>query len=180
MFLPGAEQAGLRLWRRWVLAGRRDEAEPCPDGPGWTLAYTGRYRLTFLLTTALFAGVLLGAFATGAFEERPAWEPWVLGGISVAITALQVYLVAASFLDRVTVSERGVVLKRLLRGRMELPWADLDRVFPNGEGDGLVFLRRDGAKGEVSRFLNGLVRLRMLMQAHLPGPRWESASPFLP
>ncbi len=48
MFLPGAEQVGLRLWRKWVLAGRRDEAEPCPDGPGWTLAYRAETASPFL------------------------------------------------------------------------------------------------------------------------------------
>jgi hypothetical protein len=180
MFLPGAEQVGLALWRRWVLSGRRGEAVADPPGSGWTLPFTGRYRITFLLTTGLFAGVLIGAFAAGSFEGRPAWQPWVLGGVCAGIAALQAYLLLASFLDRVTVTEQGVALRRLFRADLEFPWADVVRISPNDEGDGWIFLRRDGTKGEVSRFLDGLLLLRRMLEARVPAPVWEEASPHLP
>jgi hypothetical protein len=179
--VPGAEQVGLKLWKRWVLAGRRSQAEPDELCTRWVLRHSWRFKLTFVLALAMFVAAYLFAFHLGsAFAKDPLWKRNLFHAGTLAIVALNGFVVWTAFRERVVFSEEGIRIRRGVRSEASLLWMDIASLGANAEGDEAALKTVTGSKLAFSLYLDGLGTLRQLLERKVPRDRWAAIDPALP
>jgi hypothetical protein len=178
LYAPGLDIALTGLWRRWVLAGRRPEAEPIEAG--WLLAPTGRYRLSMTLSFLLFAALLASFFLVDdLFRDESSLKRYAaMAGIFV-IVALNAYLAAKAWGDRVILGQGGLVVRGCFRAPVVMAWLEVASIAPSSSGDGLTLRTLAGVKAGVSLYMDGYATLQRAFEARLPKEVWERADAFV-
>lgn len=181
MYAPGAEQIGLRFWKRWIASGREVQADRRDTSTQWVLVHGWRYRATFFLSFTLFSAAYILAFVAGdSFAKDPAWKRLSFNAATLGIAALNLYLALSAFLDRVALSETEISIHRLALKDFIARWDEIAGAAPNAERSEAVFTAVDGSKRAVSLYMNGLGTLREFLERRVPRERWSGLDELLP
>jgi hypothetical protein len=181
VYAPGAEQIGLRFWKRWILSGRETQARPEEMSTQWVLAHGWRFKATFLVSLALFLTAYVFAFVVGnSFEHDPFWKRVFFNAATLAIVALNLYLVLASFLDSVVLSESGLAIRRVLLKEFAAVWEEVSALTMNNEGDQATVRTVQGARRSFSLYFNGLGTLWSFLDRKVPREKWSQLERMLP
>ncbi len=157
IYVPGLDQLGLHLWRRWVLAGRRAEAESRPEG--WRLAHGVRFRLSMLSIATAFwwAYVYLILVATEELAFEPRWQVLAVMWLGWILLAVVGYVVATAFVDRALLAPDRIESRRAFRRIRSCAWSEIARITLSDDPGWRVCERQDGRPPlKISVYLHGL------------------------
>jgi hypothetical protein len=166
---PWLDMALERWWSRWVQRGRVGRAQFAPDGSGWMLTYTARYRLTAFLLFAAFSSLYGFALWDGDIFKTVTWrDRGVLVG-SALLWMVCASIFVSSLVERVSVTPQHL-RRRSWRGRQEVAWPDVNVMRIEHSSKDLKIGVEGGTVIEISFYLDGLEAVADAMQRHLSVP----------
>lgn len=162
--------AAGQAFMAWLLRKRRPEAERGPDGASWILRYPALLsKIVPVLLVFFVALTVLMPVALLSDEEEK-----VGAGVVVFATAIPLVFVLLTLYgwvevirERVVLDDGGLTFHRAILGPVSIRWTDLDRLHP-GMGEKMTLFDREGHRAKISKYLNGLGRLRAELLSRRP------------
>jgi hypothetical protein len=152
--MTGLEHVISECWLAWMRRGRT--AHAYKSDAGWNLVLTRRERWSMLAIGICFCLFYSWTFAAGYLSVGgPSWKGILLGWSSIALWIVVVAGTLATWLERVTVSNAGVVRRSLWRSR-RITWPTLTRVEAIKLGNGIKLVDNHGVTIPISGSLDGL------------------------
>jgi hypothetical protein len=167
--IPGLESLVERWWSRWVRRGRTGPAPFAPDGSGWVLTYTARYRLTAFLLFAGFSALYGYVLYSGRLFKTGSWRDLAVAVGSVLLWIVCASIFVASRVERVTVTPQDL-RRRFWGGRQQVAWSDVNVMKIDHPSNDLKIGVEGGTVIEVSFYLDGLHAVADALQRHLNVP----------
>lgn len=181
IYIPGLDQLGLHLWRRWVLAGRRSEAASRPAG--WRLAHGARFRLSMLSIAVLFwwAYAYLFIVSPEDLESEPRWQVVGVMWLGWILLGVLGYVVATAFVDSALLAPDRIGTRKAFRRPRSCSWGEITGVSLSADKDWLV-IEREAQRPplKVSAYFHGLGALDSMLALNVPAVDRSALKALLP
>lgn len=149
----------------WLLAARRPQAAPSPDGR-FGLGYSRRYRVTIAVSLVAATGFLIG----GILVLQDDLKAFLVGnGVFGAMWLGIAYYAWDAFCVRLSFSELQLVRESLLGTPLAVSWGEIARFRFSSTSNLFTFSTIAGRHFRVSLFRDGLETLAEVSTRRLGG-----------
>lgn len=154
----------------WVAAGQRTEPIRALADTTCQLAFGFRYRLQLLLVCSVFATALAGfCWYWLVVEQADIWLAFAYFGLLLPAFLLSGVLAVGACTTRLTLSARGIDLRRFGMASKPISWSDVSALYRSPVTPAIVVVTRDHRRLRISTHLDGVRALPGYLARAKPG-----------